>query len=423
MLSVRNYVSPLQRARLFLNYAYVSQPNWEILRLFAGDDFLALKQELAQLSRAELLARFRGVAWAVLERCFGAAPGEIVIPLSGGKDSRLILCMALELGLRERVLAVTWGPPGGLDQKIAHKLASKFGVRHECIDTTAQRVSFSELKQAYDGGADWTDLLLAHFNQLWRKFAADDARAVVGYLCGATVGAHFASGDEDLDFSAAIEVFEALNRKRLGGPCMIPAAGDRLIGPERIALTEQFDLVFRQEGYLRRIVAPERLGAIAPFADPDWVRFAYALPSHCRAGCNLFANFVMRAFPRAFEVGVTGASGLRIDAPSFTRRVRRQVLRASHAVRNAGRQTGYATFEKYGDARDLAHTLVSDVEAPLAYSRALRRRPSNPSKAEAAQWRARAMLICNLACSARSDDGSMQDRAERAGAPLDLEFR
>ncbi len=409
--------SLLEKARLFLQYAYVSEPRWEVLNLFAGEDFRVLKQELALLPRAELIDRMRRTAFAVFEHAFAGAEGDIVIPLSGGKDSRFILCMALEFGLKERVLAVTWGAPGGLDHEISRKLTKRLGVRHELISTTDERVSFADLKRAYDNGAHWTDLLLAHFNQAWRRLAPESC-ALIGQLGGPAIGSHYASGDERLDVGAAIEVFEKANRKAPGAARMIAGVEGRLLDPERVSFPEQLNLVFRQEGYLRRIIAHERLGARTPLAHPDWLRFGFALPPECRVRYALFSEFARRCFPHVFDIGISGAYGLRIDAPEAAVRRRRQALRAAQEAQNLLRQRGFATFDKYGDARDLARVLTAEEGAPRAYLRALRR-PPGASSADAAAWRRRAMLICNLACEslATKQLASGNGRTERACAP------
>lgn len=417
-------LSRLERARLFLQYAYVSEPRWEVLDQFASEDFRSLKAELARLDRVELMRRMRDVAASVFERCFTGAGGEIVIPLSGGKDSRFILAMALELGLRDKVRAVTWGVPGGLDWELARKVATRMHVRQECVVTIEQQVSFSDLERAYCGGAQWTDLLLAHFNQAWRRIAPSASCAVIGYLGGPTIGSHCFDGDEQVDLDAAIRAFELANRKAPGRSCMIGDVSDRLIHPTLVSLPEQLDLVFRQEGYLRRIVGQESLGARTPFADRRWMRFMYALPTQARTEGNLFAEFVLRYFPHVFSTGVSGTYGLRIDAPHQAAQLRRKMLHLAYAAENRLRRRGLATFNKYGDARDLMATLSEAGAAPRAFLRALKARPENSSAAEAEAWRRRTMLVCNLACSLESEETrpALEDQAERLRAPPGLEF-
>lgn len=395
---IEPHLSSLERARLFRAYGYVADPKWDVLALFEAPDFAALKAELARRTRAELIETMWRTARAVFEQCFANPASEIVIPLSGGRDSRFILCMALECGLGARVLALTWGVPGGRDFEVARKVAAALGVRHVRIDITRQHIGFDDLRRGFDNGAHWTDLLIAHVNQLWSA-VAPGARAIIGYLGGPVVGEHFLP-DERGDFRAAVAAFEALNRRRPGHARMIGDVAHRLIDPDLITPSEQLDLVYRQEGYLRRIVAPPSFDLRAPFAHPDWMRFGYALPPHERVGGALYTDFLLQRFPRAFAIGTANAYGLRADASAARRRLAARLLRLRYRALNATRTRGFVAWNKYGDPRDLSATLAAGEADPEAYARALRRRPRHATEQSAAAWRAQAMLVCNLACAA-----------------------
>lgn len=56
--------------------------------------------------------------------------GEIVLPLSGGMDSRFLLGCALDSLPRDKIVTYTFGDPRTLDYQIAGGLARKLGVRH-----------------------------------------------------------------------------------------------------------------------------------------------------------------------------------------------------------------------------------------------------------------------------------------------------
>jgi len=58
---------------------------------------------------------------------------EIVLPLSGGMDSRFMLGCALDVLPRERILTYTFGDPRTLDQKIAKALCRKLGLENVTV--------------------------------------------------------------------------------------------------------------------------------------------------------------------------------------------------------------------------------------------------------------------------------------------------
>lgn len=393
--NMQDSLTTLQKARVFAKYGYVAEPCWEVLQLFTDEGFVELKRELASLSRTDQMKRIDTVARSVFERTLANLPSDIVIPMSGGRDSRFILCMVQELGLIGHARAITWGPSSGLDWQIAERLAAQFSVSHERLHTTEAKLTAHDLRLAFDTGAYWTDLMFAHFNQAWSRLASPSAHAVIGYLGGPPVGCHYRLGDEHLDFPAAIQAFDHWNSPAPQGGPMIGAVEHRLISGELVSLPEQLDLVFRQEGYLRRVVAPPKLNLSTPFADPDWLRLMYALPPASRADSNLYSAYLQTRFSKAFQIGTSGAHGLHADTPRWRRRVQRQVRRLWNVASNVGRTRDFRTSDKYGDPRDLLASLHASPDDPRALRRLLQQPPPR-SREEAHARRMRLMLLCNL---------------------------
>ena len=389
--------SLLQRARIFSRYGYAPEPKWSVLQLFADDVFAEQKRELAARPHAELLKLANHVADAVFAETFADLQGQIAIPISGGRDSRMILAMAVEAGLGARVTTLTWGVEGGLDVVLGRKVARHFGVRHDVIDVLAQPIGFEHLRNAYLADGRWTDLVHAHFNQMWRQIAPG-ATGIVGYLGGPPVGCHYTRGAEHLSFAEAVAAFEQVNRRFSGGAAMFGDVRDKLIGADRVSLPEQLDLVFRQEGYLRRLVASHAADVRTPFAHPTWLRFMYALPPSLREDSRFFSSYLHRRFPRAMRIGVAKGYGASANAAIWQRKVARQFVKLANVSANFLRSRGFRTFDKYGDPRDLA-LLLEQADAPRAYQRLIDQRPQRPSISQAVAWRQRAMLIVNLACA------------------------
>lgn len=58
----------------------------------------------------------------------------LIVPLSGGLDSRAILGALIDAGLRDQITAVTLETPGTRDNVIGICVAKRIVVRHETID-------------------------------------------------------------------------------------------------------------------------------------------------------------------------------------------------------------------------------------------------------------------------------------------------
>ena len=75
----------------------------------------------------------------VFRRLLDSTDGRgLVVPLSGGYDSRLIGVMLRDLGARD-VTCYTYGVPGNWEAKISRELATYLGFRWEFVEYSAQR--------------------------------------------------------------------------------------------------------------------------------------------------------------------------------------------------------------------------------------------------------------------------------------------
>ncbi len=76
----------------------------------------------------ELIQELDGVTNAIIQRNMEDAAGRpIWVPLSGGLDSRLILCKLKQLGY-DNLTAFSYGPPGNFEAKAARHVAEKLGI-------------------------------------------------------------------------------------------------------------------------------------------------------------------------------------------------------------------------------------------------------------------------------------------------------
>lgn len=89
---------------------------------YSDKDGSALLAELDEL----LLSAFRRLLLFAGER-------TIVVPLSGGYDSRLVVLMLKKLG-HKNIIAFSYGRPGDQESEISRKLAESLGVRWEFVE-------------------------------------------------------------------------------------------------------------------------------------------------------------------------------------------------------------------------------------------------------------------------------------------------
>ena len=92
-----------------------------------------IHQNTIEASEEELLSKLDEVLLNVFKRLIKLAEGRtLVIPLSGGYDSRLIVLMLKRLGY-EKVITFTYGRPGNKESEISKQIANTLGYRWEFI--------------------------------------------------------------------------------------------------------------------------------------------------------------------------------------------------------------------------------------------------------------------------------------------------
>jgi hypothetical protein len=73
---------------------------------------------------------------SALRHAIARSPERPHLELTGGKDSRLILAVALRAGLADSFTCVTYGPEGLPDMQLARSVAEHCGLVHEDVSTT-----------------------------------------------------------------------------------------------------------------------------------------------------------------------------------------------------------------------------------------------------------------------------------------------
>jgi asparagine synthase (glutamine-hydrolysing) len=92
-----------------------------------------IHQNTLEASEDELLSKLDKVLINVFKRLIKRADGQtLVVPLSGGYDSRLIVLMLKRLGY-DNVITFSYGRPGNKESEISKKVAETLGMRWEFI--------------------------------------------------------------------------------------------------------------------------------------------------------------------------------------------------------------------------------------------------------------------------------------------------
>ena len=276
----------------------------------------------SRVDEETLLEELAGITEAVFQWTVEAAGGRpIWVPLSGGLDSRLVLCKLHELGYPD-LRAYSYGMPGNHEARIARTVARRLGVPWEFVPVDAQtcrRFFWSSARQDYwrigDGLCSVPVLqdVAVLKARVERGEVSGDAVIINGqsgdYITGGHVPEHLLSPDvEDSDVVAAIvskhfslwtdlktpEALESISRSLRDQLAEIQKVKSGVVGPA--ALYEAWEWQERQCKYVvnsARMYDYAGLDWLMPLWHGHFMRFWENVPFHLKLGQRLFKEYLV----------------------------------------------------------------------------------------------------------------------------------
>lgn len=226
--------------------------------------------------------------------------GEIIVPISGGLDSRLILACVLDHVEAQNIYTYTFGEPGAWDFEIGNKVARKFGTRHTSFDLGGEKYSLdSAIYDSKAVGGQTIIILGTPFALIDREFGSS-GRYISGFMGDPLAGSKYSSSPRDPHFSLTGSY---VNSHTIAFPHLTSVASDAYVSwlqDERLTGVESLDFANRQFKYVAPHVCPNK-DYFSPFLDREWVDAMLSLNPDQRAGCVFYHDMCLREFPEFFN--------------------------------------------------------------------------------------------------------------------------
>lgn len=152
-----------------------------------------------EMSQADLIERLDAVAEKAIERLIAVADGRpIVIPLSGGLDSRLIALHLKQAGYK-RIHAFSYGQPGNWEANVSHRVAVELGIAWSFVEySKASWAKWYHSSEWFEYSRGAEGLVSAAHPQDWPAVASlraervvpEDAVFVPGHSADFVAGSH-----------------------------------------------------------------------------------------------------------------------------------------------------------------------------------------------------------------------------------------
>jgi len=276
-----------------------------------------------------------------VQRFLAQQSSGIVVPISGGMDSRAILGGLLaEVGAKE-IGTYTYGTPGSWDFEIGNRVARFAGTRHEAFDLRQYEYTLPRLED-FACRSDASTDLFRHAPYDWIRERLDpEAVFWIGFMGDPSAGSHIPDpqrlarfGDRyvvDKNRFARDDRLETL--VKTDRP--VPLESAMPTAPRTGSLTPQelWDFYNRQERLVAPVVFPHGYRYATPFLDRDWLAFSLSLPLPYRKGRHLYEKILLAAFPALFALPEKGHLGVAIDAGKTRIALARMGRKVRHVVR------------------------------------------------------------------------------------------
>jgi len=281
-------------------------------------------------------AKQMGRSWlAAVDRRLRDSP-KVVIPLSGGLDSRAILFAALQCKSSTDILTLTYGYPGSFDFEIAAHVARSTGVKHRALPFGARDAVYSEWEANCFDSDGMMDCVDNFFVSHWRSATDFSGDFALGFMGEALGGAHLAPwmisagdfGPSDSDYLLALlllgrwaeippwQVAKVLGLRDSEYRDLLRPLARETLGFDGLPSTvvgrcEYFDFHCRQRRFIATATqkAQGRIRFHLPFLDNRFVDFIAQLPLAMRLDSSAYHRMFVHTFSRYIDLPTANYRG------------------------------------------------------------------------------------------------------------------
>ena len=280
----------------------------------------------------------------------------IIIPLSGGLDSRALLAAALRCTSKDNIITFTFGEKGSSDFEIGKMVAGKAGVKN--IPLGVEKEDFEEQYNIsmtdIEGMVDATPYFAIRGYKEMEKYGN---MLFTGTMIDVLLGRHILSPtfssdmlkkeiSSEEDYAKVKELIfthQKLNDEKeilqLFNPdflknVVIKSSFDRTHQKFENVRNKKFPNYFAVWDYTNRwdkyiyfaVLRNRNLFKYLTMLDSDLVDFTFKLPPELRLDENLYIQMLLKRYPELFELPTTTNQGLRLDAGNTSLFLNRAIL-------------------------------------------------------------------------------------------------
>lgn len=244
---------------------------------------------------------------------------KILVPLSGGLDSRAVLAGLLEHTEAENIHTYTFGVPGALDFEIGKFIATEIGTQHIHINLDEYNYTTEELLDV-SRRVDAQTMLFFHDPVWLLEKGYSDYQIWKGFLGDPLAGSHLPNKpsknikDAKAKFVSSNRFVKTVDLKLHSDNYynLINFADN--IDPSDLTFEEQLDLQNRQTKYIAPHVMLKGFEYKLPFNNNNFINFFLSIDNSYRRDQKLYKEMLLSLYPELFSKPTATNSGLSLRA-------------------------------------------------------------------------------------------------------------
>jgi hypothetical protein len=337
-------------AKNFLIFRYVpsGQTLFEGFRQFMPGEFLCINQRTGKIDRTfsntfppiildkmdlpEARRQFHSLFSQAVEKRLSACPDTepILLPLSGGFDSRLILAFLLEMIPASRIIAYTYGEPGTYDYEIAKRIVKIFGISHLQYPLNLDYFTIPELTQNCLDADGQINFVLEAPIRVYDEVLQHGTLTLSGNLGNRVMGDRI-HPEKNATLTDKHDIFYLENTCK--DPHVINMVKNTdliedsfyfpIHEPSHLTLAERWNYINPITKYVNYCVYKRRVQTqyISPFADFHLFNFMNALPREWRDDAYFYRDFFIHWYPKYAAIPNSDFRGAPLNAGPFQRQI------------------------------------------------------------------------------------------------------
>ena len=277
---------------------------------------------------------------------------NLLVPLSGGLDSRYILATLMELVSPNRITAVTFGSLGTYDYEIGAQVAKVVGVKHVAYPLSVEDYRDPELLRNGLDAEGQVNFITEAPLRVFEEFEAHGTVVVSGFVGDAIMGSkayQCVQDQRDVVVRDSLVDDRDLCAQFLDSDTI--ADGFYYETGEDSSLTtfEQWFFVNHFTKYTNYCVFKNRnrLKYISPFIDYELCEFVLNIPREMRLKRAMYFRECCNRFPQLAGLPFKSYMGSALSASLLSRFIARQWDKINYSYLGIDKRANYISFHKH----------------------------------------------------------------------------